>query len=72
MASLSRQATRDSLLSWWSDSKSIGPTVSIHAAAKPLMKFMYHQQALSFIKENRGKALTKEMLNIHSSYLTYE
>jgi hypothetical protein len=33
---------------------------------------MYHQQALAFIKENHGKALTKETLETYSSYLTCE
>jgi hypothetical protein len=67
---LARQRTRESLLSYWSDSNPPGATISIHTLAKPLMKRMYHQQALALIKENEGMALTKEMLESYSSYLT--
>lgn len=69
---LARQRTPESLLSYWSDRNPPGATISIYAIAKPLMKLMYHQQAWAFIKENRGKALTKEMLEVYSSYLTYK
>ncbi|KAF8181122.1 armadillo-type protein [Mycena galopus ATCC 62051] len=51
MPPLTRQGTDHS---WWSDSNSVlkyGPTINIHAAAKPLIKLMYHQQVLSFFKK---------------------
>jgi hypothetical protein len=53
MPSLTRQDTRTSILSWWSDSNSLLRYVNIRAAAKPLMKLMYHRQALEFIRKNR-------------------
>jgi hypothetical protein len=31
-----------------------GPTINIHAAAKPLLKLMYHRQALGFIAKDLG------------------
>jgi hypothetical protein len=67
---LARQRTRQSLLSYWSDNNPPGATISIHAIAKPLMKRMYHQQALALIKDNRGKALSTAALEVYSSYLT--
>ncbi|KAJ7232582.1 hypothetical protein C8J57DRAFT_1578934 [Mycena rebaudengoi] len=52
MPPLARQRTLESLRSWWSDRNPNlrGPTINIHAAVKPLMKFMYDRQALEFIK----------------------
>ncbi|KAJ7461935.1 hypothetical protein FB451DRAFT_475899 [Mycena latifolia] len=64
-----RQPSLGSVLSWWSDSNPPGPTISLHAAAKPLMRAMYHRQALAFIKKNSGIPLSKETLEIYSSYL---
>ncbi|KAJ7485794.1 hypothetical protein FB451DRAFT_65169 [Mycena latifolia] len=66
---LTQQPTRSSLLSWWSDSNPSGPTISLHAATKPLMRLMYHRQALAFIRKNRGIQLSKDTLEIYSSYL---
>ncbi|KAK7057928.1 hypothetical protein R3P38DRAFT_2843693 [Favolaschia claudopus] len=66
-----RPPSPQSIHSWWSDSKSLGPTISIHAAAKPLMKFMYHRQVRSFIKKNWDTWLYEEIeiMEICSSYL---
>jgi hypothetical protein len=61
----------DSIHSWWSDRNSVGPTISLHAIAKPLIKVMYHQQAMGFIKRNRGLPLSGMTLLIFSSYLMY-
>ncbi|KAJ7879135.1 armadillo-type protein [Mycena leptocephala] len=52
-----RPQTPQSVHSWWSDSNSIGATMSIHAAAKPLIRLMYHRQATNFIEKNRGAYL---------------
>ncbi|KAF8196693.1 armadillo-type protein [Mycena galopus ATCC 62051] len=53
---LARQETRASILSWWSDSNPglQNPTINIHAAAKPLCRFLYHRQALDLISNNHG------------------
>ncbi|KAJ7612548.1 armadillo-type protein [Roridomyces roridus] len=75
MPPLQRQETRTSLLSWWSDSNPLlqsGPTINLHAAAKPLMKWMHHQQALGIIEKNNEVPLTAELLEIYASYLSYK
>ncbi|KAJ6565566.1 armadillo-type protein [Mycena vulgaris] len=69
MAPLTCQRTRESILSWWSDSNPTGPNSNLHAAAKPLIKFLYHRQALDYIAKNRGAPPSKETLEICSSYL---
>jgi hypothetical protein len=72
MPPLTRTDTRTSVFSWWSDSNLLlryGPTINIHAVAKPLMKLMYHRQAKEFIKKNQGSRLSREMLEIYWSYL---
>ncbi|KAJ7456235.1 hypothetical protein B0H11DRAFT_1009354 [Mycena galericulata] len=69
MQPLARQPSRTSLLSWWSDSNPPGATISIHAVAKPLMRFMYYRQALDYIKSYQGFEFTSPMLEIYSSYL---
>ncbi|KAJ6566555.1 armadillo-type protein [Mycena capillaripes] len=58
--------------SWWSDVNPVGPTISIHAAAKPLMKFMCRKQVREFIKKNRGVPLSRSTMDIFSSYLAYK
>ncbi|KAJ7612655.1 armadillo-type protein [Roridomyces roridus] len=75
MPPLQRQETRNSLLSWWSDSNSLlqsGPTINLHAAAKPLMKWMHHQQALGIIEKHSEVPLTAELLEIYAAYLSYK
>ncbi|KAJ7479131.1 armadillo-type protein [Mycena latifolia] len=69
---LTRQPTRDSLHSWWSDRNPVGPTIDLHAAAKPLMRFMYRRDALALIAKNRGIPLSSEDMDIYSSYLAYK
>ncbi|KAF7350420.1 hypothetical protein MVEN_01347000 [Mycena venus] len=64
-----------SLHSWWSDSNSAlvyGPTINLHAAAKPLMRLMYHRQALALIRKNRGKPLSGTTLEIYTSYFQWD
>ncbi|KAK7043496.1 hypothetical protein R3P38DRAFT_3177963 [Favolaschia claudopus] len=67
-----RPPSPQSIYSYWSDSRSLGPTISIHAAAKPLMKLMYHRQVQSFIKKNQDTSLTEEIIEISFSYLAYK
>jgi hypothetical protein len=73
MPPLTRQDTHTSIFSWWSDSNPLlkGPTINLHAAAKPLMKFMYYRQALDSIRKNENSPLSTEILEISMSYLPY-
>ncbi|KAJ7641950.1 hypothetical protein FB45DRAFT_863020 [Roridomyces roridus] len=64
--------SRASLVSWWSDSNpalKYGPTINLHTLAKPLLRLMYHRQALEYIRVNKDMPLTEAMLDILSSYL---
>ncbi|KAJ7494107.1 armadillo-type protein [Mycena latifolia] len=70
MPPLTRQQTYQSILSCWSDSNPPGATINLHAAAKPLMKLMYHRAALAFVKKNRGIPLTPETAEIYLSYIS--
>ncbi|KAJ7677019.1 armadillo-type protein [Mycena polygramma] len=70
MQPLARQRSRSSILSWWSDSNPPGVTVNIHAVAKPLMRFMYHRQALDLIKNNKPGTLSSTLLEFYSAYLS--
>ncbi|KAJ7161918.1 armadillo-type protein [Mycena crocata] len=72
MTPLARQVTHESLLSWWSDSNPPGATFSLHAAAKPLMKWMYHRDVLKFIKHQQRVPLSVETMEIYSSYLEWK
>lgn len=72
MPPLTRQRTPESILSWWSDSNPPGATIDLHAASKPLMKFLYHRQVLGFMKRNHGTPLSEETVQICSDYLAYE
>ncbi|KAJ6451335.1 armadillo-type protein [Mycena sanguinolenta] len=71
MQPLTRQQSRTSIFSWWSDRNPglRGPTINLHAATKPLLRFMYHFQAVGFIQKNCFAALSTESLNVLSSYL---
>ncbi|KAK7043503.1 hypothetical protein R3P38DRAFT_3347715 [Favolaschia claudopus] len=64
-----RPPSPQSIHSWWSDSNSLGPTISIHAAAKPLMRLLYHRQVQNFIKRNLDLLLSEEVMEIYISYL---
>jgi hypothetical protein len=71
MPRLTQTDTCPSIFSWWSDSNPLvryGPTINIHAAAKPLMKLMYHRQAMGLIRKNRGSQLSIETLETYWSY----
>ncbi|KAJ7051427.1 armadillo-type protein [Mycena amicta] len=72
MPPLSRQQTRDSILSWWSDRNPPGATINLHALAKPLMGLMYHRQVLGFIKRIHGTPLSEETLQLCWNYLAYK
>ncbi|KAJ7219655.1 hypothetical protein C8J57DRAFT_1732073, partial [Mycena rebaudengoi] len=70
MPPLTRQQTFGSTRSWWSDSNPHlrGPTINLHAAAKPLMKLLYNRQALDFII-NRSIPLSAMEFELYLSYL---
>ncbi|KAJ7633206.1 hypothetical protein FB45DRAFT_914604 [Roridomyces roridus] len=70
MQSLGNQS-QVSLLSWWSDSNPglNGPTINLHTITKPLVRLMYHRQALEYIRVNNERSLTEAMFDIFSSYL---
>ncbi|KAJ7276017.1 hypothetical protein C8J57DRAFT_1224155 [Mycena rebaudengoi] len=74
MPPLTRQQTRESLRSWWSDSNPNlrGPTINLHAAAKPLMKLLYNRQALEFIRTIDDTPLSAKDAEIYGSYLLCE
>ncbi|KAF8171378.1 armadillo-type protein [Mycena galopus ATCC 62051] len=72
MPPLTRQPTRQSILSWWSDSNPTGPNINLHAIAKPLMRLMYHRDVLALIKKSRGIPLSMETMEIYSSYLAFK
>ncbi|KAJ7051423.1 armadillo-type protein [Mycena amicta] len=72
MPPLSRQQTRESILSWWSDRNPPGATINLHALAKPLMGRMYDRQVLGFIKRTRGTPLSEETLQLCWNYLAYK
>ncbi|KAJ7165372.1 hypothetical protein C8R46DRAFT_306160 [Mycena filopes] len=72
MAHLRRWPTPQSIYSDWTDSRPPGATISIHALAKPLSKFLYHRQAIGIIENNRGTPLSKETADILTTYLTFK
>ncbi|KAJ7276054.1 hypothetical protein C8J57DRAFT_1590368 [Mycena rebaudengoi] len=74
MPPLTRQQTSGSVRSWWSDSNPHlrGPTINLHAAAKPLMKFLYNRQALEFIRTIDSIPLSAKDAEIYGSYLSCE
>ncbi|KAJ7883568.1 armadillo-type protein [Mycena leptocephala] len=72
MPPLARQVSRESIYSDWSDTKPPGPTINLHAIAKPLMRFMYHQQASKFMKKNRDVPLSPKNIEICLSWLEYK
>ncbi|KAK7033774.1 hypothetical protein R3P38DRAFT_2915057 [Favolaschia claudopus] len=72
MSSPTRPTRPESIHSWWSDSNSIGPTISIHAAAKPLLRLMYHRQVRNFIKRNEDNPISPQLMEICLSYLSYK
>ncbi|KAJ7926258.1 armadillo-type protein [Mycena leptocephala] len=67
-----RSPTRQSIHSWWSDSNPVGATISLHAAAKPLMSLLYQRQARGFIKSNQGTLLSKTIVDVYFSYLAFK
>ncbi|KAJ6475884.1 kinase-like domain-containing protein [Mycena vulgaris] len=72
MPPLTRSLTSGTTYSWWSDSNPTGPNLNLHALTKPLMRFMYYQQALDYINKNRGSPLSKEIADLYTRYLAFK
>ncbi|KAJ7232560.1 hypothetical protein C8J57DRAFT_1578885 [Mycena rebaudengoi] len=74
MPPLTHQQTFRSTRSWWSDSNPNlrGPTINLHAAAKPLMKLLYNRQVLDFIRNIEGISFSAEDAEIYGNYLSCE
>ncbi|KAJ7759267.1 armadillo-type protein [Mycena metata] len=72
MPPLQRQRTRESLLSWWSDSNSVGATIPLHTFAKPLSKLLHNRQASGLVRKYRNSPLSKESLGVFSAYLVLD
>ncbi|KAF7340152.1 hypothetical protein MVEN_01933700 [Mycena venus] len=73
MQPLARQS-RISILSWWSDHNpglQNPATINIHAASKPLARWMYYRQAVEVIRKSRSNPLSTETLEIYSSYFPW-
>ncbi|KAJ7215373.1 armadillo-type protein [Mycena pura] len=68
---VSPQRPPSSIHSWWSNSNPglQGATINLHVLARPLLRRMYHRQALDLVKRNRDKPLSSELLYIISGYL---
>ncbi|KAF7312881.1 hypothetical protein MKEN_00972400 [Mycena kentingensis (nom. inval.)] len=65
-------SSRPSTLSWWSDSNTVGPTISLHAAAKPLMHLLHLQQARALIAARAGTDLDQRTMETYAIYLSYK
>ncbi|KAJ7265742.1 hypothetical protein C8J57DRAFT_1718330 [Mycena rebaudengoi] len=74
MPPLTRQQTSGSVRSWWSNRNPNlrGPTINLHAAAKPLMRLLYNRQALEFISTIDSIPLSAKDAEIYGSYLSCE
>ncbi|KAJ7030861.1 hypothetical protein C8F04DRAFT_1112722 [Mycena alexandri] len=72
MPKLRRSFTPQSIYSHWSDSTPVGPSFPIHALAKPLSKFLYHRQAIGIVAKNAGFALSLDVVEVLTTYLTFK
>ncbi|KAJ7727377.1 hypothetical protein B0H16DRAFT_1894474 [Mycena metata] len=70
MSQLRRWPTPQSIYSDWTDSRPPGATISIHALAKPLSRFLYHRQAADIIVKNAKPPLSVATVEVLSTYLT--
>ncbi|KAK7031357.1 armadillo-type protein [Favolaschia claudopus] len=70
MQPLTRQESRPSIYSWWSDSNPglHGPTINLHTATKPLLRYLHHRQALDLLAKNRYSPLSDAVLEVYSSF----
>ncbi|KAJ7120196.1 armadillo-type protein [Mycena epipterygia] len=69
MALLRRWPTRESIHSWWSDSNSLGATIPLHTLSKPLLKYLYHRQALGIMTPS---PLTAAKVDLLTTYLDFK
>ncbi|KAK7049192.1 hypothetical protein R3P38DRAFT_3175444 [Favolaschia claudopus] len=66
------QRSTESLLSYWSDSMSVGPNLPLHTLSKPVIRFLYHRQVQKFIAANENVVLSDEMMQLVEVYLGYQ
>ncbi|KAJ6597576.1 armadillo-type protein [Mycena vulgaris] len=69
MTTLRRWPTRESILSWWSDSNSLGATIPLHTLTKPLLKHLYHRQASGILN---ASPLSTDKIELLRTYLTFK
>ncbi|KAJ7088071.1 hypothetical protein B0H15DRAFT_842284 [Mycena belliarum] len=72
MEPLRRWSTPQSTHSWWSDANPPGATVSLHTLAKPLLKEMYHRQAMGVIAARGASPFSREWVEMLIPYLTFK
>ncbi|KAJ7649168.1 armadillo-type protein [Mycena rosella] len=72
MPPLQQFPSQHSILSWWSDSNPPGPTIPLHTLAKPLLKLLYHRQAVALISQDTDAPLSTGKVEILISYLSYK
>ncbi|KAJ6542886.1 armadillo-type protein [Mycena capillaripes] len=65
-----RPQSPSSVRSWWSDSNPglWGPTLNLHAAARPLSRLLYDRQVRALIKNNQGLLSSKSTIEDYASY----
>ncbi|KAF7300159.1 hypothetical protein MKEN_01339400 [Mycena kentingensis (nom. inval.)] len=72
MSALQRPETPVSLHSWWSDSNSVGATIPLHILTKPLIRRLYHQQAMNLLEQINGEPLSGASMDALKPYLFYK
>ncbi|KAK7017719.1 hypothetical protein R3P38DRAFT_2985086 [Favolaschia claudopus] len=72
LSSLRSQPRPPSVISYWSDNMSIGPNLPLHTLSKPAIWVLYHLQARKYIKMNKDRPLSEEMLVMFETYLGYK
>ncbi|KAJ7433417.1 hypothetical protein FB451DRAFT_327563 [Mycena latifolia] len=72
MEPLRRWPTPHSIHSWWSDSNPPGATVSLHTLAKPILKQLYHRQAVGIIAARADFPLSNDTVEMLMPYLMFK
>ncbi|KAK6988163.1 hypothetical protein R3P38DRAFT_3291230 [Favolaschia claudopus] len=72
LSSLRSQPRPPSIISYWSDNMSVGPNLPLHTLSKPAIWVLYHLQARKYIKSNKDRPLSEEILVMFETYLAYK
>ncbi|KAJ7757399.1 armadillo-type protein [Mycena maculata] len=72
MAGRPRPSRPPSIESWWTDRNPPGTTIDLHALAKPLLKALHHQKALSLIAKGTDSLLENDSARDLGTYLTFK